>query len=194
MASSNAHALFFDGSNDYLTAPTVNFPVGDSPRTIEFWIKPEYTNNDLDGIFSYGDTSGGGWIDICMNISSQVGFLGFNVGGGHYIQSADRIFGSATYPYGQWYHLAFVYLGGGLQNTKIYVNGSEIPTKVVGNGAIKLSTPANTTMYLGKRYDGYVFKGCIDELRVWSVERLKIQIEDNRYKVLTGSESGLVGY
>lgn len=42
-AETNGKALYFDGDGDYIAfdSPAENLPIGDSPYTLEAWIKPE---------------------------------------------------------------------------------------------------------------------------------------------------------
>lgn len=92
----------------------------------------------------------------------------------------------------RWYHFACTYDG---QVGRVYVDDS----------LLYQDQRAFTIFYgidgfwIGRAYDSYsggnvMFRGLIDEVRVWNFAKTKAQIDALRRSTLTGSESGLVGY
>lgn len=194
MANQNKSAIWFDGVNDHVALGTIGLPTGDNPRTIEFWAKPEDKGLGSYPMFSYGDNTTVRKFDIGFNLGNDPTYKGkvFVHVWGDLLVTKDVIFKT----YNTWYHVAVVYSGGGLTaGLTLYING--IKQKLEGYTGYGNTTPLNTTSsngMIGGRSDGQYYKGAIDELRVWSVTRLEAQINADMYKVLTGGETGLVGY
>ena len=72
---------------------------------------------------------------------------------------------------------------------KVYINGE---LKVTDNryaGQVSVAAPIR---YLGKITNN--FKGVIDEVRIWNISRSEAEINATKNAVLTGIESGLIGY
>jgi hypothetical protein len=190
MASKNDWAIRLDGQNDYIQFGTSGLPTGDSPRTIEFWMKPE-GNPTWQILIGYGNQSNLQRFEIGLNLDNVAGILAIHAWG-DLIKSQSPVITTMN----QWYHIAVVYEGGGLlANTKVYVNGTKINmTSSSGYGFSNILNTQATNFWIGRRSEGYYFKGVIDEVRLWNFARLEAQILADRYKVLTGGETGLVGY
>jgi hypothetical protein len=109
------------------------------------------------------------------------------------IQTTDNTFylnpaGSTAglVPDGVWSHLAFTYdAAGGANNFKLYLNGQFIAaTTATGN----LATGD------GLFFTGYYGIWDVAELRLWNRVLSQSELAANRFKKLTGSESGLNAY
>ena len=94
---------------------------------------------------------------------------------------------------GTWYHLAFTYdAATGMQT--LLVNGVAVASASAG------ITPAYDThpLMLGADFTNealsYLACGKMDETRIWNVARSPVEIQRDMSKVLTGGETGLVGY
>lgn len=99
------------------------------------------------------------------------------------------VWGTSVIPNNAWIHLAATYDG---VQMKIYVNG-------ILEGTLSASGTISTNdqpFVIGKNLLNHWndFFGYIDEVRLWNVARTQEQIRANMHKVLTESESGLVGY
>ncbi|MFY0608668.1 MAG: BspA family leucine-rich repeat surface protein [Cyclobacteriaceae bacterium] len=171
------NALPFTG-DDYVEVPdnVLLEPTGDF--TIEFWLKTSVTGNKI--IIEKGNSNAEYSV---QQFSGDK--LGLNVNGG-----AMRTNGS--YNDGFWHHVVMVYRG--TNDGTIYVDGVED----VDTGTINLGVPAYSfgRLTIGDRRFGGSFniEGSIDEIRIWDDERSLLEINENRYTTLIGSEDGLLAY
>ena len=90
----------------------------------------------------------------------------------------------------RWYHVAGSY---DRQTMKLYVDGVLQGSKDIGSVKVGNASP----LYLS--YDDvggfpYYLSGCLAEVRIWDVARSASDIQSDMNSILTGSESGLVGY
>jgi gliding motility-associated-like protein len=96
-------------------------------------------------------------------------------------------------PVNEWHHIAATYDG---SQTRIYVDGvlnntTSAPLSINQNvSAIKVNIGAG----LANNSPAYLFKGELDEIRVWNVARTATQIQQSFNSTLQGNESGLVAY
>ncbi|RAJ17962.1 LamG domain-containing protein [Olleya aquimaris] len=184
-----ATALNFDGIDDYvnLTNQTQAFNYNSSSVfTIEFWIKPSDKITSQTIIGKGSRTAGKGYIIRVVN--NQISF-----------RNRDVIIGGVNTAISPtaWSHVAVTY---NATAVKIYINGV---LKQTGTLAI---TPhagnAPHKMFIGaRRADNgnsdtrqRHFKGTLDDLRFWSVERTGSEIMSSKDCALTGSETNLVSY
>ena len=80
---------------------------------------------------------------------------------------------------------------------QLYLNGNLVEDAEPLEGGETHSGPSEQLSIgatLGSGYFDNHFKGEIDEVRIWNYIRTLEQINDNRYRPLTGSEEGLEGY
>jgi hypothetical protein len=89
-----------------------------------------------------------------------------------------------------WYHLAGVY-DAALGATYLYLDGVLEATN--GAGAAGAITPS-ADLYMATFQRTSFLHGTLDEVRVWSTARGVGDFARSRYRALTGSETGLVGY
>ena len=171
-----------DGKDDFIqiTGPGVT----SSNFTVEFWIKPNGAN-DNGRILMQGEDANGsrqlmaGW----ENGDDEIEFLTQTGGSGG---SAD--ISSSTITNNTWTHVAWTYNG---STHNVYVNGQSSTGDV--NGANNWGMDGFN--YIGSRSgDQALFRGYLDEFRIWDDVRTQSEIEDNMYTALTGSESNLVIY
>src|SRR5690606_8975325 len=64
--------------------------------------------------------------------------------------------------------------------------GAGAASRPMISSSLSIGRPNNQTLYYGNFY--------IDELRIWDHARTQTQIQDYRYKTLTGTETGLELY
>ena len=183
------NALNFDGVNDYAVVDNVGNNTnlsfaGTANFTIEAWVKRESTNG-IAMIFSKynGGVAGNYWLGIDSTgkpiLSREASPWG--------VTATNPI------PVNEWHHIAANYDG---SQTKIYVDGvlsntTSAPSSINNNVSnIKVNIGAG----LANNSPAYLFKGDIDEIRVWNVARTALQISQNFRSSLQGNETGLVAY
>ena len=183
------NALNFDGVNDYAVVDNVGNNsnlsfAGTANFTIEAWVKRENTSG-IAMIFSKynGGVAGNYWLGIDST--------------GKPILSREAspwgVTATNPMPVNEWHHIAATYDG---SQTKIYVDGvvnntTSAPLSINQNvSAIKVNIGAG----LANNSPAYLFKGELDEIRVWNIARTATQIQQSFITTLQGNESGLVAY
>ncbi len=179
MGSVNTSSLSFNGTNNSVEIVNPNLPIGNSPRTVEFWMKSNQLNAAT--ILLWG--TGG---------NSQL--FGINVGGGlNGFGAGTIVFWGFFNDYGSplfiadsaWHHVAVTYDGVSLRI--IVDNVADTPTvRALNTGASSLVIGADAPGNTG-------YRGKISELRIWNYARTLPQIQSAMYSSLTGTETGLVG-
>jgi hypothetical protein len=169
------NALEFDGIDKYVDCSTDNQLTGSNTRTIEAWAYTESFNNG--GIFQAGNTGTVGADFSLRTLTTE------NSWRAQFWGSAD-IDVILPNSINEWHHYCLTYDG---TTVKLYYDGD----LVVSQDA-SLNT-ASHDVYFGRWADNY-FDGKIDEIRIWNVAQDSIQIRENMYLSLTGTEPGLIGY
>ena len=170
---STATHLNFDGVNDAVTLSATGFPIGNSARTIEAWIRT--TQN-----------TGGGTIMTYGNLAANSRFALYQTGGKlNFVAEGNDYNTNVTINDGVWHHIAATHDG---TNLRVYIDG-------VQAGTTQAKTFATTGTQFSIGYRGVAaefFNGDIDEVRVWNVARTAPQLGSNC--PLVGDEAGLVAY
>lgn len=178
-ASALAGALQCDGTNDFTTVldSSGDLDPGTSV-TIEAWMK-------LDTYLPLGSTVSGfpGSLALGQGGISSAMKPGFSVS----IPSTDTAFGSENIPLNTWVHIAGTYDG---TDIKVYVDGDLVATQNHPGTAIDLTEARFCRFMSGEQF----MDGAIDEVRWWNSVLSESEIADNRFFILNGNESGLVGY
>lgn len=167
--------LNFDGVNDAITVTGVNFPLGNTSRTIEAWIKTTQNN-------------GGGAIMTYGNLTTNNRFALYQTGGKlNFVAENNDYNTNATINDGNWHHIAATHDGTSL---KVYLDGVQ-----VGTSQAKTFNTTGNQFSIGYRgVASEYFNGSIDEVRVWNVARTAEQINRSKNCELQGNETGLVAY
>jgi hypothetical protein len=173
-----------------------DLPVGNSPRTVEFWayILTSSWVGDANTLFEYGNqsvTAAGFGLDFGANpVAGMPGnhaTLDPYTNGGFDNDSTTDL--GLTSSANQWVHLAMTW---DQTAVRTYVNGVlKITTNPAGTAAL---ATASTPLTIGGNPRGAYFNGQIDEFRVWNVARTQAQIAGAMTAPLVGNETGLVGY
>jgi len=88
-----------------------------------------------------------------------------------------------------WYHIATTFDG---TNYRLFVNGEEVHNTTNFAGKTPYPTPVR---FIGGAHVGQGrFLGKIDEVRMWSVAKTQVEIQEKMNDQLTGNESDLVAY
>jgi hypothetical protein len=178
------YALSFDGVKDYATAANGGFaPVGNA-MSLEMWVKFPSGTPDQD------------FIVLRMDLHSGVR-LGTS-GGTIAVRRVyvDRVLAQAPTlpPVDNWHHVAYtcdVPNGpSSLQVNVLYVDGVAVDTETQ-----QTDTRTPTSAWLGS-IDGTtnLYKGEMDEVRVWTVARSAADVQADMHHRPAGSEPNLVAY
>ncbi len=178
-------SLDFDGIDDWIQLS--NSPVqGTGAFTIECWFLSE-DNDGLTGCsgnFERIIGLGGNRFELgtCGNTLAVVAGSG----------TANLT--SATVVNGAWHHLAATFTGSTgspFNYVNIYLNGNLVWW---GNAALSLDNNFRIGRWPGSSGLDQVWKGRIDELRIWNFTRSRAEIIRTRNCELVGNEPGLVDY
>jgi hypothetical protein len=161
--------------------PALN--IASLPVTIEMWYKPDAVQNYYCTLWYCRSTNNCGvqydrWGDITKIKGVWNGTSGTGL-------STEKPIA------GIWNHVALVVT---TTSKTLYING--VPFSQAGSYA---NFPFDNVLYLGwdsasSTIIDRTLKGQIDEFRIWNMARTAQELEDNKYKTLTGSETGLIGY
>ena len=177
-ATKTSRALDFDGLDDYLSGSTS--PVLDitGNLTIELWVNRTANMPDWQRLVGKGDMTYRTY-GVWLSSGGQLLFQSYGPSG-----SMDLA--GPIIPLNTWTHIACVRSG---TQALIYVNGvltnsTSYPTTV------SYSSPLPLTV----GYSGFhtLYRGRLDEIRIWNTLRSNSDIVNNMNTCLVGNEAGLV--
>jgi hypothetical protein len=176
-----------------------DLPIGNSPRTVEFWafIKTTDWVGEKNEIYYIGPATGAtsastfgldfGTNDVTGSTTNHATLNPFT-NGLNDDTGADLGINSST---NQWVHVAMTWDQTALVT---YVNGLPKITNNATTAVPKLNT-AQSTLYIGcNPTNKNCFNGELAEFSVWNVARSAADILADYKKPLVGNETGLVGY
>jgi len=196
--STNSTQLWADLADD--------LPIGDSARSIEFWVYLEGKESwkSEHSFFEYGGTDRcqAFGIDIGDNAGNDPPQLDpFTFAGGGICNGDNNYTVQPTPARSGWFHLAWVYdptgklsyLGQDNLNFLFTVNGmpQPIPNKKQTGHLVTMKT--KFVIGSGQTTNNGL-TGKLDEFRVWNVARTASQIADNYQLIIKGDAPGLVAY
>jgi hypothetical protein len=177
-------ALSLDGATRAIFGGAA-LPLGNAPRTVELWLKvsaADWAPNHTP--FEYGSHSvqvpGAFAVDLDVFPDIELYHRGVHA-------ESSAYFGSGASA-DTWFHVAATYDGA---QSNMFVDGSLVGSRVYSE---PLQTGASS-FFLGSSLDDFTFlTGVVDEVRVWSVARSQLEIQQSMSLQLAGSEAGLVAY
>ncbi|GEM_PF-3918775 len=181
-------ALSFNGVNQYVSFP--NDTANPYPLTVTCWIKTSDNNTNSEGIVNkYVSGSLSGWNIFLLNGEVRAWYIK---------DFFDNVFDGSSglngglIADGAWHHIAFSVDGTG---GKLYVDGT-LKSSRPWNGS---PSATGTTQPISLAYNaglgsGAFLTGQVDEVQIWSTSLTQTQIQSNKNRSLTGSESGLYYY
>ncbi|MNK25922.1 hypothetical protein D3C87_442520 [compost metagenome] len=177
------NALTFKGGGDFVQIGTPTTFDARTMRTIEAWIKFDDLVNEQEIISK--STSSNGLELIIYNRQLAV----FAMGGG-----LDR---HVDYPTSnlvanRWYHVAATHNGANSTLT-LYLNGVSVGTAQTPPGMTNSGTPLHLGRWIDPNNSRY-FKGSLDEVRIWDVQRTQAQLQAGMYEEMDPSTAGLQAY
>lgn len=152
-------ALYFDGSNDVVSATSAAALDNNTTPTISAWINPT----------SIGEGSAGRIYDkgqqiLQLKATNRLAFSQtFSTGTGTW-ETADNAITLSS-----WQHVAVVYDNSSASNDpKLYINGQSVAVTETAAPSGTYSSDAASTAYIGNDSTGaYTFEGQIDEVKVY---------------------------
>jgi hypothetical protein len=186
------NALHFDGTNDYVAVPDASSLDLTNAFTLESWVYPTAYATTADP--TYGIQ---GLIGKNRNNAGGIGYFFGMISGNLTVllnNNVTNVGASSTtlVPLNTWSHVAATYDG---TTIRMYLNGTQVFTQALSGFSCANSTQP---LYIGGTGTAgtstWLFKGNMDEARVWNTARSASQIANNYNCQLAGSESGLVAY
>jgi len=199
-------SLYFDGIQKFsYTDDISDDSLFHNPFSFEGWIKPELMMSGQRNVF-YTIYMGNFYIGLQnMRPIAAINEHFFNCSGGDTEDPIAQLEGDTILSADTWYHIAVTidpYVGEFI----MYLNGEEIastiysnlqipwvPEDVVGNDCGPRFDNMMAAMGIG-RLVNTLYKGNMDEVRIWQRVRTPEEIERDYTRILTGSEEGLIGY
>ncbi len=173
-----ARALSLNGNGQYVAiGSSATMPSGDSPYTIEAWIKP--TTMGGNSIFGWG-VFGGANACNALRLSDK-GLV-------NYWWSNDLEVATPSLV-GAWHHVAATYDG---TTRTLYLDGKAIGADQPRSAHVMPADARN--LRIGSTNSGEFFNGSIDEVRVWNVARTAAQLNAAKGMHLLRNPAGLVAY
>ncbi len=176
------HALWFDGQSDYVhVADSDSLDLKDA-CTLEAWI-----------CFQEGGTWNPRIISKGWDRRNGFELATWGLGVTRKLNFAFRALGdfasSATLPANEWHHVAVTY---DADNVCIYIDGIATD-KDLSRGSLPIN---DSTLNIGRnaQTEKDLYRGAIDEVRIWNVARSADEIRASMNRALAGDEQGLVGY
>jgi len=177
------NCLDFDGGNDSVQVPdSASLQFGSGAFTIEAWVQNQNTTGSIWKRIVTKRAGTASWYSLCLS-----GYqLQLELAAGENFTAGPNIQGDS-----KWHHVAAVRSGSG--NIFLYVDGTEYPV-----GASATNTDNSSDIEIGKLgtedYGGEIYRGKIDEVRIWNVARSGSEMLANMNQSLIGNEAGLAAY
>ncbi len=166
-------AFSFNGTNAYIQAPDTGLPLGSSPRTLAFWMKPQL-NARVPVIYG-GFAANNAFYVLVSGSHAAIG----QWGGGD-------VSGSANVADGNWHYIAMTY--DGASSVNLYVDG------VLDATATKTyNTTSTGKVILGSDVGGSneYYNGLLDEVMIYNRALTNSEIQN---VMSSGTPAAAVGY
>ncbi|KPA18056.1 Cadherin domain protein, partial [Candidatus Magnetomorum sp. HK-1] len=180
-------ALEFDGVDDYIDFGNISgsdpLALSGSEFTISFWVKPKLTGDSYQRIIdkSTGNNAQDGYA-VSVYKNGRVGL---------FINNAIRLETSIDLVQADiWQHIAVT--GNGTTYT-CYYNGVGVPATYPDVYDYPATTSGDTRIG-GASFDSRLYRGQLDELRIWNKALSQSEIRQYMCQKLNGNENGLIAY
>ncbi len=198
---SGNNCLQFDGLNDYVNLGGLGEELDNKTAlTIEMWCNVSSWTQDAT-LFSKYDND---YSRTQIQLKNSGNFLiTIDQGGTDDGNKSQAYTTTAPASTGEWFHLAIVFAGGADNNEdklKLYINGQSVALTYDGT----IYTSLNSIIYpavLGAQGSGLAggvfinyFSGLMDEVKIWNSARTQVEIQQNMFSPVAGTETGLVAY
>ncbi len=175
------NALSFDGLDDYVQAG--NVPLTNASFTLEAWARRDSAGT-MDFILGQGSPSTSMGLHFgfhgVLTVSNMFVFGFYN----------DDLFTTNRYTDTNWHHWAGTYNAGNKARC-IYRDGI-----LVASNTATANYQGSGSLFFGRDAWGTsgMFRGSIDDVRIWNVARTAEEIKQHVNQPLSGTESNLVAY
>ncbi|MFC2087278.1 LamG-like jellyroll fold domain-containing protein, partial [Bacteroidota bacterium] len=182
-------ALTFNGVDEYVVIPddAIGDPTGD--LTVETWVKIKESVNPYGGIVEKRYINGSHKIGYVIEYIEATGSIAAGIGS-YYdwisISTPELLMDT-------WYHIALSYNSSD-DTVKVYLNGNLVSTNYASNSYNSLNNPNDLNIGRSPLYTGSLFKGEIDEVRIWDTERTQEEINEYMHNRVNQFTPGLVAY
>jgi gliding motility-associated-like protein len=190
----SGRSLKFDGIDDFIDLGNIYDDLS-LPITISAWVKIDPSVNTWAPIFTSQDNTSiynGFWFVIQPSAMS----IGYGDGQGEFLPLFRR---SKTTTFlnisNRWVHVAAVIRSS--LDMDLYINGINAGGSYSGTSQLPMSSDPFDVAKIGYWYSNqevFLFKGLIDEIRIWNRSLSQDEIRSTMCKKLIGNEFGLVGY
>lgn len=180
----NTYPTFKALTTSHVRADNISFPT--TAITVEFWVKAVNSGGNVGALFSYAQPAEANEFGLFFSGAIRLSLNGTVYETGVAIDN------------GLWRHVAITWQSSDGE-VLLYIDGVQRWNNNVQTGQ-SLVTPG--ILLLGQEQDSYgggfsinqVLDGSMCEFRIWNDVRTVEEIEDNRFDILIGNESGLVTY
>ncbi len=179
----SGHALELSGEVGNSNVSISGLPLTTLPYTMEMWFKPEGDQPDYAGLL-VNPTNNNGIVYVGWQ-GDEMLRLNATTDNGDGYAGPTLTHAVAT---GEWHHVVAIVTD---TSRTLILDGTSY-TEKADFTAEDFSVSETFIGYYG--VDTRVFKGLVDEVRVWDVARTEQEINDSKSIELTGSEAGLVAY
>lgn len=172
-----------DEDNDYVEV-RMRAPLPEKTLSFEFWMRPDASTTTFEHPIGLG---GDNYATVYVRSDTNKIVLKFQSINGVRV---ERTIGD--YVVGQWHHVAVTYDG---RDVRGYLNG-ELTTVTSASGLIDYLAGFEDLVYFGTfdTVTDKAFDGRLDEVRIWNRAITAAEVSLNKDRMLTGAESGLIGY
>lgn len=190
----SGRTIKFDGVNDFIDLGNIYDDLL-LPITISAWVKIDPSVNNWAPIFTSQDNSAiynGFWFVVQPTAVS----IGYGDGEGEFLPLFRRS-KTATFQNisNRWVHVAAVIRSS--MDMDLYINGINAGGNYSGSSQLPMSSDPFDVAKIGYWYSNqevFLFRGLMDELRIWNRSLSQDEIRSTMCKKLIGNELGLVGY
>jgi hypothetical protein len=198
-AETAGYALEFDGHNDYVLLAGTAAMLGsgwETSKTVEVWVWPdgpgEVCAHEEPAWCNciFGDRPR--WWGISRGVLLGQDRIWIWNTDGDLPTYTDAV--GVEYTPGEWVHITLVHANGIL---RAYKNGVEVGAVASGSTA-QPATGALPDLQIGGVINNadrvWIFKGLLDEVRLWNFGRTPAEVQADLYHTLAGTETGLKAY
>ncbi|MDX1908232.1 MAG: LamG-like jellyroll fold domain-containing protein [Bacteroidia bacterium] len=180
--------LTFGGTDEYVNVPDNSSLNPTTGLSVEAWINAASTSGSP-RIVSKASSASSPTQGYSLHINASARLVGeIRTSSALYTVTANSP--APTITTSSWFHVAMTWSQGGVLT--LYINGRSVATSATTAGT--LTNTASALSIARGAYNGNYFTGQVDEVRIWNDARTAQEIQENMFRTLEGTESGLVAH